>query len=92
LQIDLSSFAGRLDNTGRDVKVIGIECDVASELSVQRALKEVNETFGKIDAVVASAGASSRPFLLSVTHLERLSFASLLPRPTGIVENFSALE
>jgi NAD(P)-dependent dehydrogenase (short-subunit alcohol dehydrogenase family) len=59
---------------------------------VQRAFKEVSETFGKIDAVVASAGASRRSFLLSVTHLECLSFASLLPRLTGIVENFSALE
>ncbi|KAJ3918252.1 NAD(P)-binding protein [Lentinula edodes] len=39
-----------------DVKIIGIECDVSSELSVQRAYAETINTFGRVDSVVASAG------------------------------------
>lgn len=35
---------------------IGIECDVADELSVQRAMDEIIAKFGRIDALVASAG------------------------------------
>ncbi|KAJ3722776.1 hypothetical protein DFJ43DRAFT_1003877 [Lentinula guzmanii] len=39
-----------------DIKIIGIECDVSSELSVQRAYAETINTFGRVDSVVASAG------------------------------------
>ncbi|KAF9077215.1 NAD-P-binding protein [Rhodocollybia butyracea] len=39
-----------------DIKIIGIECDVSSELSVQRAYAETLNTFGRVDSVVASAG------------------------------------
>lgn len=35
---------------------IGVECDVADELSVQRATDEIIAKFGRIDALVASAG------------------------------------
>ena len=41
----------------KDVQVIGIECDVSSEASVQNAYEKVMDTFGRIDSVVASAGA-----------------------------------
>lgn len=44
-----------------DLNIIGIECDVSSERSVQKAYAEVMETFGKVDAVVASAGVCSLP-------------------------------
>jgi NAD(P)-dependent dehydrogenase (short-subunit alcohol dehydrogenase family) len=41
----------------KEVQVIGIECDVSSEASVQNAYEKVMDTFGRIDSVVASAGA-----------------------------------
>ncbi|KII89076.1 hypothetical protein PLICRDRAFT_160161 [Plicaturopsis crispa FD-325 SS-3] len=44
------------DLTADDLKIIGVECDVSSERSVQKAFNETMETFGRIDAVVASAG------------------------------------
>lgn len=39
-----------------DVNFIGIECDVSSEISVQKAFAEVMNTYGRVDSVVASAG------------------------------------
>ena len=42
-----------------DYNVIGIGCDVSSELSVQQAFRRVMDTYGRIDSVVASAGAFS---------------------------------
>lgn len=39
-----------------DVKIIGVECDVSSERSVQKAFATVTSTFGRVDSVVASAG------------------------------------
>ncbi|TFK94770.1 NAD(P)-binding protein [Polyporus arcularius HHB13444] len=39
-----------------DYRVIGIGCDVSSELSVQQAFRRVMDTYGRIDSVVASAG------------------------------------
>lgn len=44
------------DMTPEDFKVIGVGCDVSSELSVQRAFEQVMDTFGRLDSVVASAG------------------------------------
>lgn len=40
----------------KNVQIIGIECDVSVEASVQDAYKVIIATFGRIDAVVASAG------------------------------------
>lgn len=54
---ELSDYAR--DTNGlqnKDVQVIGIECDVSSEASVQNAYGKVMDTFGRIDSVVASAG------------------------------------
>jgi NAD(P)-dependent dehydrogenase (short-subunit alcohol dehydrogenase family) len=48
-----------VDNSIRnldDLKFIGVECDVSSERSVQKAYAEIMETYGRIDSVVASAG------------------------------------
>lgn len=39
-----------------DYRVIGIGCDVSSELSVQQAFRRVMDHYGRIDSVVASAG------------------------------------
>jgi NAD(P)-dependent dehydrogenase (short-subunit alcohol dehydrogenase family) len=36
--------------------VIGLACDVSSELSVQKAFQTVLDTYGRLDSVVASAG------------------------------------
>jgi len=44
------------DMTPEDFNVIGVGCDVSSELSVQRAFEQVMDTFGRVDSVVASAG------------------------------------
>ncbi|KAF9256831.1 NAD(P)-binding protein [Marasmius fiardii PR-910] len=44
------------DANPEDVKIIGVECDVSSEISVQKAFAEVVQTFGRVDCVVASAG------------------------------------
>ena len=41
-----------------DYRVIGVGCDVSSELSVQQALRRVMDHYGRIDSVVASAGES----------------------------------
>lgn len=39
-----------------DYRVMGIGCDVSSELSVQQAFRRVMDSYGRIDSVVASAG------------------------------------
>jgi len=39
-----------------DFQVIGVGCDVSSELSVQKAFETVIDNFGRVDSVVASAG------------------------------------
>ncbi|KAI0032829.1 NAD(P)-binding protein [Vararia minispora EC-137] len=44
------------DSKPSDYKIIGVECDVSSERSVQKAYAETIETFGRVDSVVASAG------------------------------------
>jgi NAD(P)-dependent dehydrogenase (short-subunit alcohol dehydrogenase family) len=38
------------------LKIIGLECDVSSEVSVADAFMRTVEEFGRVDAVVASAG------------------------------------
>jgi len=44
------------DMKPEDFNIIGLECDVSSERSVQKAYQQIMETFGRIDSVVASAG------------------------------------
>ncbi|THH18434.1 hypothetical protein EUX98_g8960 [Antrodiella citrinella] len=39
-----------------DYRIMGIGCDVSSEISVQQAFRRVIDTYGRIDSVVASAG------------------------------------
>ncbi|OBZ65665.1 D-arabinitol 2-dehydrogenase [ribulose-forming] [Grifola frondosa] len=39
-----------------DYRIMGVGCDVSSELSVQQAFRRVMDTYGRIDSVVASAG------------------------------------
>ena len=38
------------------LNVIGVGCDVSSEVSVQKAFKIATDEFGRIDSVVGSAG------------------------------------
>lgn len=52
----IEPYTARFDRRPEDYTVIGIECDVSSERSVQKAYSKVMDTFGRIDAVVASAG------------------------------------
>jgi NAD(P)-dependent dehydrogenase (short-subunit alcohol dehydrogenase family) len=65
-----------------DLSIIGVECDVSSESSVQKAYAEVLSTFGRVDSVVASAGGSCST---SASNIH-------LILPPGIVDNYSALE
>ncbi|KAG8745597.1 hypothetical protein FRC10_007488 [Ceratobasidium sp. 414] len=64
------------------VTAIGIGCDVANEDSVKAGFDIVVKRFGKIDALVASAGA----FYLTLYGL------ILMWMTVGIVENYSAFE
>ena len=41
-----------------DYNIIGIGCDVSSEFSVQQAFRRMMDEYGRVDSVVASAGAS----------------------------------
>jgi NAD(P)-dependent dehydrogenase (short-subunit alcohol dehydrogenase family) len=52
----VQSACASSDLTPEDFKVIGVGCDVSSELSVQKAFETVMDTYGRIDSVVASAG------------------------------------
>ncbi|KAI9452313.1 NAD-P-binding protein [Russula earlei] len=55
---ELVEFAGIVnEHLGHDaLKVVGFDCDVSSEASVTEAFKRTLEEFGRVDAVVASAG------------------------------------
>ncbi|KAF9246369.1 hypothetical protein BU15DRAFT_85141 [Melanogaster broomeanus] len=52
----VQSACASSDLTPEELKVIGVGCDVSSELSVQKAFETVMDTYGRIDSVVASAG------------------------------------
>lgn len=45
-----------------DLNFIGVECDVSSESSVKKTYGTVVDIFGKLDAVVASAGVWKESF------------------------------
>ncbi|EIW84834.1 NAD(P)-binding protein [Coniophora puteana RWD-64-598 SS2] len=51
-----SACAANSDYAPSDFNIIGVGCDVSSELSVQKAFETVMDTYGKVDSVVASAG------------------------------------
>lgn len=51
------------DMKPEDFRIIGLECDVSSERSVQKAYQQVMDTFGRVDSVVASAGAAAHRYL-----------------------------
>lgn len=70
-----------IDATTLDL--IGVECDVASEESVKSAFDHVTKRFGRVDAVVASAGT---PVVRVVVP------RGLTPYIKGVVENYPALE
>jgi len=50
-----SALENGIDPVG--LELIGVECDVVSEESVKNAFDQTTKKFGKVDAVVASAGA-----------------------------------
>jgi len=53
---ELAEFAASEHLELNPLKVIGLECDVSSEVSVAKAFTRTLEVFGRVDAVVASAG------------------------------------
>lgn len=53
---ELSDSAQENGINPNELELVGIECDVASEESVKNAFSQVSERFGRVDAVVASAG------------------------------------
>ena len=44
------------DFNPNDYRVMGVGCDVSSELSVHLAYRRVMDTYGRVDSVIASAG------------------------------------
>lgn len=55
--VELANYAAEYTGSKpEEIKIVGIECDVSSEPSVQNAFSRLIEIFGRIDAVVASAG------------------------------------
>ena len=63
-QAEADSAAGELLSSAREygidptgLELIGVECDVVSEESVKSAFDQAAKRFGKVDAVVAPAGA-----------------------------------
>lgn len=54
----LAEVAKKIEATGR--KVLAVQCDVTSEESVKAAVKEVLDTFGKIDILLNNAGVAKR--------------------------------
>ncbi|KAG9226270.1 hypothetical protein CCMSSC00406_0003149 [Pleurotus cornucopiae] len=52
---DLFAKENALDGD-KKIDAIGIACDVSSEESVQAAFATIKQRFGRVDAVVASAG------------------------------------
>ena len=65
-----------------DYSVIGIGCDVSSELSVQQAYRRTMDTYGRIDSVVASAGARALLFFKHVSDPLTPVFPQVLSRTT----------
>jgi len=53
---ELVEFAASEHLELNPLKVVGLECDVSSEVSVAKAFTRILEVFGRVDAVVASAG------------------------------------
>jgi NAD(P)-dependent dehydrogenase (short-subunit alcohol dehydrogenase family) len=66
------------------LELIGIECDVASEELVKNAFDQIRKRFGRVDAVVASAGTvvirSMTPHELA-SH--KVSWRTILPWSTS---------
>ncbi|KAF9052815.1 hypothetical protein BJ165DRAFT_1443158 [Panaeolus papilionaceus] len=54
---ELTAFGQELHKSApKNIKIIGLECDVTIESSVKNAFLVIMEQFGKIDAAVANAG------------------------------------
>ena len=45
-----------LEESPREIKVEGYECNVAEETSVKEVFEDIVQNFGRIDSVIASAG------------------------------------
>lgn len=65
----LASLAEELESQGC-VDFITLECDVTNEADMERMTKEVLSRFGRIDALVASAGVGKSPSSKSVFPVE----------------------
>ncbi|KAF7295562.1 NAD-P-binding protein [Mycena indigotica] len=70
---ELKTYAKEF-NGDTELNAVGIECDVSSEVSVQNAFADTLKTFGRVDAVVASAGIvhNHSAFDYPVDRLKRL--------------------
>jgi len=65
--LELAQYAECTGFKPDEIKIVGIECDVSYESSVQKAFSKIIEIFGRIDSVVASAGiVENYPALESV--------------------------
>lgn len=66
-----------IDPTG--LELIGVECDVASEESVKNAFDQTGKRFGRVDAVVASAGTVIRGMTSHELTSQKVSWRTILP-------------
>ena len=63
-------------------KFVGFGCDVSSELDVQNAFAQVLETFGRLGAVVASAGVRISRHRSKIAH----EWATLSDFPVALTQ------
>lgn len=61
------------------LELIGVECDVASEESVKNAFDQTSKRFGRVDAVVASAGTVIRGVMSHTLTSQKVSWRTILP-------------
>ena len=61
------------------LELIGVECDVASEESVKNAFDQTSKRFGRVDAVVASAGTVIRGVKPHQLISQKVSWRTILP-------------
>ncbi len=84
--------AEMIDTTG--TRVIGLQCDVSDELSVEDAMEKTNSFFGGIDIVVNSAGILDMASIEEMTtaHWDKVLAINLRGTFTAIQKSIKYLE
>ncbi|KAF8517593.1 NAD(P)-binding protein [Hysterangium stoloniferum] len=64
----VASFVNNGQAEEGEIQAMGVECDVASEVSVKSAMADIIDKFGKIDSLVTSAGICENYTALEYPH------------------------